>query len=105
MDEESNIVRDREDGTNDVVFGDFQDRNLGIELSNIRKFGARKRVVMCYLGADNDFIKNRLEVTYGSRGVIIHVGGNSIRNRVGTFERSEILLKKYREILARAKEI
>ena len=38
-------------------------------------------------------------------GVIIHVGGNSIRNKDETFERSEILLKKYRELLFRAKEI
>ena len=35
----------------------------------------------------------------------MHVGGNSIINRDGTFERSEILLKKYWELLVRAKEI
>ena len=33
------------------------------------------------------------------------MGGNNIRNRDGTFERSEVLLKKYRELLVRAKEI
>ena len=33
------------------------------------------------------------------------MGGNSIRNRDGTFERSEVLLKIYRELLVRAKEI
>ena len=37
MDEESNIVRHREAGTNDIVLGDSQVRDLGIELSNIRK--------------------------------------------------------------------
>ena len=37
MDEESNIVREREDGTNDIVLGDSSlARDLGIELSNIR---------------------------------------------------------------------
>ena len=40
-----------------------------------------------------------------SKGVIILVGGNSIRNRDGTFERTEVLLKKYRELLVRANEI
>ena len=60
---------------------------------------------MCYPGADIDFIKDRLEVAHGSREVIIHVGRNSIRNRYGMFEWSEILLKKYRELLVRAKEI
>ena len=53
---------------------------------------------------DIDFIKDRLEVAHGSRGVIIHVGENSIRNRDG-IERSKILLKKYRELLIRAKEM
>ena len=60
---------------------------------------------MCYPGADIDFIKGRLRVAQGSRGVIIHVGGNIIRNGDGTFERTEILLKKYRELLVRVKEI
>ena len=60
---------------------------------------------MYYPGADIDFIKDGLEVAHGSREVIIHVGGSSIRNRDGTFERSEILLKKYRELLIRAKKI
>ena len=78
---------------------------MRIELSNIKKFRTRKRVVMCYPGVDIDFIKARLELADGSRGIIIHVGGNSIRNRDGTFEMSEILLKKYREYLSRAKEI
>ena len=35
MDEESNIVKDREDGTNDIVLGDTQFRDLRTELSNI----------------------------------------------------------------------
>ena len=78
MDEESNIVREREDGTNDIVLGDYQVKDLGIELSNIIKFRGRKRAVMCYPGADIDFIKDRLEVAKGSRGVIIHVRGNEI---------------------------
>ena len=37
--------------------------------------------------------------------VMINVGGNNIRNRDGTSERSEILLKKYMEPLVRAKEL
>ena len=36
---------------------------------------------------------------------MINVGGNNIRNRDGTSERSEILLKKYMEPLVRAKEL
>ena len=40
-----------------------------------------------------------------SRDVIIHVGGNSIRNKDGKFERSEILLKKYKDLLVRTREI
>ena len=46
-----------------------------------------------------------LEIAHGPRGVFIHVIGNIIRNRDGTFERSEILVKKYRELLVRAKKI
>ena len=42
MDEESSIVRQREDGTNDVVLGDSKVRDLGIELSNIRRVRARR---------------------------------------------------------------
>ena len=68
-----NIVRDREDGTNDIVLGDSQFRDLGIELSNIRKVRGRKRVVMCYPGVDIDFIKGILGIAHGSRAVIIHV--------------------------------
>ena len=34
----------------------------------------------------------------GLGGVVLHVGENNIRNSEGTFERSEILLKKYREL-------
>ena len=85
MDEESNIVRDREDGPNYIVLRDAQVRDLGIEFSNIGKVRARKRLVMCYPGVGIDFIKDRLEVANGSRGVILHVGENSIRNRDGTY--------------------
>ena len=74
-------------------------------LSNIKKFRTRKRVPMCYPWADTDFIKYRLEVTHGSRKIIIHAGGNSIRNMNGMFQRSEILLKKYKELLIKGKEI
>ena len=105
MDEESNIARHKEDGTNNIVLGDSQVKDLGIELSNIRKFRAGKGVVMCYPGVEIEFIKDRLEVAQGSRIFILHVGRNSIRNRDETFERSETLLKKYRELLVRAKEI
>ena len=78
---------------------------MGIALLNKFNLRVRKRVVMCYPWVDIDFIKDRLEVAHRSKGIIIHVGGNSIRNRDGTFERSEILLKKYWELLVRAKEI
>ena len=60
---------------------------------------------MCYPGAVIDFIKDRLEVAHESRDVIIHVGGNKISNMDGTFERLEILLKKYRELLVIATDI
>ena len=33
------------------------------------------------------------------------MGGNSIRNKERTFERSEISLKKYKELLVRAREM
>ena len=52
-----------------------------------------------------DFIKDRLEVVHGSRDVIIHVEGNNIRNKDGMFERSEILFRKYKELLVRAREM
>ena len=68
-------------------------RVLGIELLSIRKFRTRQRVVICYPNADVDFFKDRLDVVHGSRCVIIQVGGNSIRNRNETFERSEVVLK------------
>ena len=35
-----------------IVLGDSQVRYLRIELLNIRKFKTRKRVVMCYPGAE-----------------------------------------------------
>ena len=78
---------------------------MRIELSKIRKFRTRKRVVICYPGANIDLIKDRLEVAYRSWGGTLHVRGNSIRNRGGTFERSEILLRKYMELLVRSKEL
>ena len=43
MDEESNIVRHKEDRTNDIVLGVSLVKDLGIELSSIRKFRTRKR--------------------------------------------------------------
>ena len=46
---------------------------MGIQLSNIGKVRARKRLLMCYHGAEIDFIKGRLEVANGSREVILHV--------------------------------
>ena len=42
---------------------------------------------MCYPRAGIDFIKDRLKVANRSKGVILHVGGNSIRSRDGIFER------------------
>ena len=78
---------------------------MGIELSNIGKVKARKRLVIYYPGAGIDFIKGRLEVANGSRRIILHVGENSIRSRDGMFERTEILLRKYWELLVRVKEI
>ena len=64
-----------------------------IELSNIRKFRVGRREVVCYPKADIDLIKYKLEVAHGFRRVI-YVEGNSIRDRDGIFEKSEILLKK-----------
>ena len=43
MDEESNIVRHKEDRTNDIVLGVSLVKDLGMELSSIRKFRTRKR--------------------------------------------------------------
>ena len=78
---------------------------MGNELLYIRKVRARKRVVICYPEAGTDFIKDRLEVLHVYRGVIIHIGGNNIRNRDGMFERTKILFMKYRVFLVRSKEI
>ena len=61
--------------------------------------------MICCPGADIDFSKFRIQVAHGSGGVIIHVGGDSIINRDETFERSEIILKKYRKLVVRTKEI
>ena len=69
----------------DIILKDSQVRDFGIELSNIRKFKERKRIVMCYPGTDIDFFKDRLEVAHGSRKVIIHIGEKSIRNKDRTF--------------------
>ena len=60
-----------------------------MELSSRRKLRIRKRVLMCYPEAGIDFIKGRLDIMFGSRDVIIHVGRNSIINMDGTFERSK----------------
>ena len=70
---------------------------MGIELSNIRKFKVRKRVVMCYPGVDNDFIEDRLQVAHEFEGIALLIGMEYLK--------SEILLKKYRELLVRAREI
>ena len=76
--EEKNIVRHRECGTKDIVLGDSQVTNLEIELSNIRKFRARMRVDMYYPGADNDFIKDRLqgigELSYMYERIALEIG-------------------------------
>ena len=40
-----------------------------------------------------------------SQDVIIHVEGNNIRNKDRISERSEILLKKYKELLVTAREM
>ena len=45
------MVSQREDETNDIVLGDSQVRDLGMELSRRMKLGTRKKVVMCYPGA------------------------------------------------------
>ena len=55
---------------------------MGIELSNIRKVRARRRLVICYPGSGIYFIRDK--------GIALHVRGNSIRNRDGTFERTNI---------------
>ena len=71
MDEKNNIVRDRENWTNYIVLGDSQVGDLATGLSNIGKVRARKRLVICYQGVGNNFIKDRLEVANESRGVIL----------------------------------
>ena len=45
-----------------ILLGDSQVRDLGIELSNIRKFKARK---------NSDVLLNTLKLENGSRGIII----------------------------------
>ena len=42
MNEESNIIRDKENKTNEIVLEDSQVKDLGIELLNIGKVRARK---------------------------------------------------------------
>ena len=75
-----------------------------MELSSRRKLGTRRKVVMCYPGPGVDYIKDRLKVMHGSRD-FIHVGGNNVRNKDGMFERSEILFRKYKGLLVRAREM
>ena len=97
LEDESQIVSQREDGANDIVLVNLQVKDFGMELSSRRKLGTRKRVVVCYPGAGIDFIKDRLEVVHCFRDVILYV-----RNKEGEFERSEILFKK---LLIRAREM
>ena len=54
MDEESNIVGDREDGSNDIVLEDSQVKDLRIDLPNIGKVRTRKILVMCYAGVSGE---------------------------------------------------
>ena len=42
---------------------------------------------------------------HGFKGVIIRVGGKSIRNGVRMFGRSEELLKKFKKLLVRVREM
>ena len=69
-----------------------------MKLLSRRKIRIRNRVVICYPGIGIDFIKDRLDVVHKVRYIIIHVGRHSIRNVDGMFERSKILLKKYKEL-------
>ena len=87
-----------------MVLGDSQ----GIwELSfQIKENLGQERVVMLYPREVIDFIKDRLEVAQGSRGVIIHVEGHSIRNRDGHLKGQKYYYRNiYRELLVRGKEI
>ena len=61
--------------------------------------------MICYSRVDTDFIEDKFNVVHRSKGVILYVGGNNIRNRNGMFEWSEVLLKKFKELLVRAKEM
>ena len=58
---------------------------MGIELSNIGKVRAKRRLVMCYPGMGIDFIKDGLDVANGSRDSILHVDRNNISNRHGAY--------------------
>ena len=70
-----------------------------MEFLSRRKLRIRKRVAIA--------IQEQVLILlrHGFRDVIIHVGGNSIRNKDRTFERLEILLKKYKKPLVRARKM
>ena len=72
---------------------------------SMRNIRIRKRVLLCCPGSDTDYIKDSFDVVNVSRGIIIHVKGNSSRNRDGSFERSKVLIKKFKELLVTAKKI
>ena len=50
-----------------------------------------------------DIVAMDLYMVHGSRDVIIHVGEN--RNKYEMFEKSEILLRKYKDLLVRVREM
>ena len=91
MDDNSNIVRYKEDGTNYIVLRDSKVRDFRIELLNIRKFRIRKRGLIGPPRTDIDFIKDKLDVAHGSKGIILHVERNNITNRDGMFEVRNII--------------
>ena len=55
INEDSNIVKYRDDGGNDIGLGDLQVRDLGIELLSIRKFNTKKKVLIPYPRPAIDF--------------------------------------------------
>ena len=91
------------------IVGDSQVRNIGPAISKKRRENNRKSkktfTTYCYPGATSVQIDHSLS-NFDSKeniDIVLHVGGNEIRNKTGKFNSSEEILDKYKIMLEKCK--
>jgi hypothetical protein len=93
-----------------VIIGDSQIRNLGSAIytrkNENRKNSKKSFTTICYPGATTDFLNQRIDEFENNNNtdIVLHIGGNDIRNSEGKYERSEEILNKFKNLLNSCKE-